>query len=163
MSICIRKAELNDYEEMERIALEDIERHYEALPNIFKLPKTCMDRACFEDLIHGGYPNFILLVASEENTLLGFLLGEIQELQETEDFKGRKLFYVRTIAVSASRKRQGVGSQLFQYIKNFSKEYNLSSIELDVFSFNTEAISFYEKIGMRILRQRMTLEPTYRS
>lgn len=158
MGVHIRAAEISDYEGIEKIAFEGIKKHSEALPQIFKLPETSIDKKVYEQLVTDKNSNYVILSACKDDEVVGFLLGEYQEVPESEDFIGRRYFYIRTLAVLETMKRRGIGSLLFNYIKSYCKEKGISNIELDVFDFNQEAIKFYEKYGMSALRTRMNLE-----
>jgi diamine N-acetyltransferase len=158
VGVHIRAAEIKDYEGIEKIAFEGIKKHFQALPQIFKFSETSIDKKVYEQLVTDKNSNFVILSACKDDEVVGFLLGECQEVHESEDFIGRRYFYIRTLAVLETMKRRGIGSLLFNYIKSYCKEKGITDIELDVFDFNQEAIKFYEKHGMGALRTRMNLK-----
>ena len=52
-----------------------------------------------------------------------------------------------TIAVSASHRNQGIGSQLMDTAESFAKSLGKRRMELEVFGKNTKAIGLYKKRG----------------
>jgi diamine N-acetyltransferase len=154
----IRTAEIKDYEGIEKIAFENVKKHFEVLPQLFKLSETTIDKKVYDQVVTDKNSNYVILCACKDNEVVGFLLGEYQEVPESEDFIGMRYFYIRTLAVLEAMKRRGIGSLLFDYVKSYCKEKGISVIELDVYDFNQEAIKFYEKHGMSVLRTRMNLE-----
>ena len=57
-----------------------------------------------------------------------------------------------------NHRRKGIAKKLFSYLTLKAKENNIDSIELNVWSFNTEAIKFYESMGMNIKNIRMEIK-----
>lgn len=62
--------------------------------------------------------------------------------------------YITNIAVTASARRQGVGSALVKALKELSKEKELSFISLEVRQSNTAAITLYDKLGFKTVGRR---------
>lgn len=52
--------------------------------------------------------------------------------------------------MDVNHRKNGIGKIFMQEMEKIAKENNCSSIELNVWTFNTEAIKFYEKFGMSI-------------
>ena len=55
-------------------------------------------------------------------------------------------------------RRQGVATELFEFIKEHAKSKGLDKIELDVWEFNDIALRFYESLGFRTYRRYMEFD-----
>ncbi len=47
-------------------------------------------------------------------------------------------------------KKKGIGKKLYNYLLDKAKKEGIDAIELNVWSFNSSAIKFYESLGMTI-------------
>ena len=52
-------------------------------------------------------------------------------------------------------RRQGVGRELMNFLRDDAKKKGFSSIELDMWTFNKSAEIFYESIGFHTFRKFM--------
>ena len=48
-----------------------------------------------------------------------------------------------------------IGTELYNYAKDFAREKNIKNIRLNVWNLNKKAIDFYQKNGMKILEYVM--------
>ena len=68
-----------------------------------------------------------------------------------------KFLYVDDFCVKSNHQNIGIGKLLFNYIINYAKLEEVSSIQLTVSEFNTNAIKFYEILGMSTRNRKMEL------
>ncbi len=61
--------------------------------------------------------------------------------------------YVRILAVDSNYRKQGVGKNLMNHVKDQAKKQKMSSVSLTVWSDNMNAIKFYEKQGFQEVKQ----------
>lgn len=66
---------------------------------------------------------------------------------------GKPGMYAIDMFVVKEARRQGVGKQLFDYLKNVAKKRNYGRIDWSVWEFNQEAAAFYEAIGAKELKE----------
>ena len=57
---------------------------------------------------------------------------------------------IARIASSGEQRRKGIGSLLFESLKQICKERNINKIMLDVREHNSAARSFYKKCGFTV-------------
>ena len=62
----------------------------------------------------------------------------------------RKILHIDAIGIDEKYRRNGVGTQLINYIIDLAKKEKCTDLQLSVNEENTEAIKLYEKIGMRV-------------
>lgn len=79
-------------------------------------------------------------------------------LQNHPFIKKRKWVQLDNIAVKSEYQNKKVGNLLVEKVKEWAKEKNINRIELTVYSFNTNTISFYEKKGFNEISKKMYLD-----
>jgi ribosomal protein S18 acetylase RimI-like enzyme len=72
--------------------------------------------------------------------------------------EGLKSIYIDMMCIIPKYQRQGIGTKLFSYIKNYAKSKNINRIDLDVWTVNSNAINFYKHIGFQEDVLKMKLE-----
>ena len=70
----------------------------------------------------------------------------------------QKICFIDDICVDKNYQKQVIGKELFKSIKDFAKDNECNEIELNVWEFNKNAISFYEHLGFKTSRRIMGLE-----
>ncbi|SNX52884.1 GNAT family N-acetyltransferase [Thermoanaerobacterium sp. RBIITD] len=70
----------------------------------------------------------------------------------------RKFVYIDDLCVSSTHRRKGVGRKLFRHIVDYVKKSAYDTLELTVWEFNSDAIKFYESLGMTTKNRRMELK-----
>ena len=72
--------------------------------------------------------------------------------------KNSKILLVEKIGVDKDYRRNGYGRILINEIKKKAKKENCNRIELTCWSFNKNAIKFYEKMGMKVQKSTMEMK-----
>ena len=67
--------------------------------------------------------------------------------------RGGDYLDIDEICVDKDHRRQGIASSIMKYIENYAKEIGIERIELNMWEFNEEARSFYEKSGFKTYRR----------
>jgi len=96
------------------------------------------------------HPNSHVKVFVAENTaeeICGFAL--IFKTYST--FKAKTNFYIEDLFVFPKFRNSGIGSTLFNYIKEYAEKLGAGKLEWYVNKANKEAIDFYQKIGAKVL------------
>ncbi|MGG2060041.1 GNAT family N-acetyltransferase [Priestia megaterium] len=96
---------------------------------------------------------FIFLLGENEGQHVGFAWLEIKQYSETMFKKTYKSIYVHQINIAEPYKNKGFGSSLMKEIYSIAREKEITTIELDYWSDNTIAESFYEKEGFVTYRK----------
>lgn len=63
----------------------------------------------------------------------------------------KKFSYVTLISTNKKYRQQGIGSNLIRNLLSISKYRGFKECRLEVYKSNTSAISFYKKLGFKIL------------
>lgn len=157
MNILIREGKIEDFEQMIELFEELDSYHRVRLPEIFKKgesigrPLSHIENMCKSH-------NSEIFVAESEGKLLG--LAEVIK-KRTIPYplkKDREWVVLDTIIVREEYREKGIGSMLFDTILDWTKEKGINRIEVNVYEFNQNAISFYEGLGFENFSRIMYLE-----
>ena len=70
-------------------------------------------------------------------------------------FQKRNYALIDDLAVKSNYRQQGIATMLMEEFEKLAKEKGATEIELNVWTFNQNAIDFYEKKGYEAFSQRM--------
>ena len=96
-----------------------------------------------------------LVVCEREGKIRGFAM--LKHVQRPENLYRKPVCYldVDEFGVDAACHRQGVGSELMDWIKAYARENGYNRVELNMWSFNEGALAFYEHEGFGTYRRYM--------
>ncbi len=146
ITIQIRLATVQDYAGIARISYESQEIHAQGAPTIFRsdTPGFFEDylRHLIEDESSGVY------VAEDDRRIVGYIFLHVRQQVFLDFFHPQTVAIISDIAVLASMRRKGVGQLLFDTSLQWARERHADRLELNVWEFNMEARTFYERNGM---------------
>lgn len=93
--------------------------------------------------------SYVVFIAHVDEKVVGVCEAEIKHLGDGQNTKVRDILFIDYIAVDKDYRGCKLGTKLLDEIKSFAKENRISSVELNVWGFNTGAIEFYEKNEMK--------------
>ncbi len=152
--IKIRYAVDSDKDSIIELLKEVLEVHSLIRPDIFKSGTTKYTKDEVENIINDK--NRITLVALEDDTIVGYIMGIIKKTNN-HTMHNFSYLYIDDICVNEKERGKGIGTMLFEYIKNISKELGLYEITLNVWEGNDKAKEFYKKLGLKIKEIEMEL------
>lgn len=93
--------------------------------------------------------NGICYLAIENNKAIGLIMGTIHTYDEYDylDYKFFKRGIIIELIVTSKLRSKGVGQVLMNKMKKYLKFNNCEYVLVDVFAYNENAISFYNKKG----------------
>ena len=148
----IREMNLNDYEDVRILVKQIHELHLSNRPDIYNDGES-FPKEYFKKVLNDA--NNLNYVYVENKKIVGALNASLQHTNPLPIIKPRTYYFIENIVVDKNHRRKGIAKKLFSYLTLKAKENNIDSIELNVWSFNTEAIKFYESMGMNIKNIRM--------
>jgi len=154
MKTNIRKASAEDYESLCTLFDELDVLHRDNLPHIFKKPDGPVREL---DYFLGltSDENIGLFVAETEGIVVGFVHAIIKDSPDIPIFVPRYFTVVDNIVVKPGFQNHGIGELLMDKMQEWSIAKGATSIELNVYEFNSSAISFYEKCGYKTFSRKM--------
>lgn len=151
----IRNASDTDLEAIIALSTFAQRQHAEALPGLFKAPtESQRTRDAFRDFLTD--PNGLMLLA-EEAQPAGYLWAQFQTRPDGWTRFGLRLLYIQHMAVAPQFRRKGVGALLLSRAVDIARRKGIKRVELDVWSFNSEAKCFYAKHGFEVFSEKMAI------
>lgn len=96
-----------------------------------------------------------VIVAIREGEVCGFACVDYVEKRESPYNLARRFYHINEFGVDEKYRRQGVATELFDFIKKESNAMDFDKIELDMWEFNHGALKFYESVGFKTFRRFM--------
>ncbi len=155
MSVTIRPAVKEDHPAIVTIGFETQEIHAEAYPAIFRQGVSGIPIEYFTRMIEGE--SSTVLVAEYEQDVIGYVFLNIQDTPPYSYLVPRRVAEISDIAVLRAHKSKGIGHQMFAASIEWAKTREATSLELQVWEFNKNAIDFYERLGMVPINRTMLL------
>lgn len=152
----VRFAEEKDLERINELRKQVNDVHVHGRPDLFK-PGFCKE---MRDLVYDmwGDENKNIIVSERDGVICGMVCVEYAVKPESPYNLERKIYHIQEVAVDEKFRRQGVGTELFEFIKRDAEERGFPKIEVDVWEFNESAAKFYEAVGFRVFRRFLECE-----
>ena len=141
-NIVISKLEMEDVKEAAKLVASLADYTLDKRPDIF-IPNYENWESNLRERIESS--DYHMIVAKEDNNIVGTCVAEIKHLGDDEVTKRRDILFIEYIIVKDEYKRLGIGTAMLNHMKQFVKTNNISSLELTVWGYNTGAIEFYNK------------------
>ena len=152
----IRKAVKEDAPRIHKLLCDIARLHTEGNPDVFEGKSAKYDVTDVEKMISDG--SSIILSALEEGNVIGYLICK-ENITEADGLRRyRRTLYIDDLCVDENARGIGAGKALFNEAKKLAFELGCSALDLNVWSFNKNAIAFYEKMGMTDVRRHMEMK-----
>ena len=99
--------------------------------------------------------NKLLIVAEENNQIIGYLYGIIKPIDDTYKYIIAKL---DALYVDNNYRNKGIAAALIEYFKKWAISKNAHKIEVKVWSNNIKAKSLYEKSNFKTTSETLTID-----
>ncbi len=136
----IRKATADDIKQTAEIYKELHEHHIQIRPDFYRSPDTDFYRNQLAEQLD------YVFVIEDGGVIQGYAILFV-DLRDDCIHIARKRCYVDQFAVKKEFRRQGIGSKLMQFIREYALENDCTAIELGVWYENYDAVDFYSKNG----------------
>jgi ribosomal protein S18 acetylase RimI-like enzyme len=154
LSLKIRKAEPGDFSQLLALFEQGDQLHRESLPEIFRKPEgKPREKDYFEDLLQ--QPEVGFFIAQEENQIVGFVHAVIKASPALAIFVTRRFVVVDAIVVRTDFQGMGIGRKLMETVHEWAIDRGVETVELNVYEFNKDAVSFYRRLGYETLSRKM--------
>ncbi len=151
----VRIADISDLERLTMLFTELHRRHVEIKPETFIMPeREWFSQRLSEILSDSGQT----VMVYDSGGINAYAIVRIIDVN-TEEKRPRRVCYIDCFAVSESSRRRGIGTELLGAVKAFGRENGCTSVQLGVSACNTDAVRFYEKMGLapRTIQMEMRL------
>lgn len=152
----IRNATLADLETVVALNAFVQQQHADALPGLFRPPsESSADKAAFQGFLSD--PAALMLLAEDPGPA-GYLWAQFQDRPASWARQASRLLYIQHMAVAPSFRQKGIGSRLLARAIEIARREGIQRVELDVWSFNSEARRFYASHHFAVFNERMALD-----
>ncbi len=143
MKLRIREATEADFPAIHELMRQVHQLHLESRPDIYRDidPLT-------EEYYHTMLSDSIVLLALDGEKTAGFCVFQIRPTFANPLLIPHKVAFMDDLCVHKDYRRKGIGKQLFEAACQMAKEDGAETLELMVWSFNQNAVRFYEELGM---------------
>ena len=148
----IKKATIEDIPQIENLLYQVHQIHANVRPDLFKQYLKKYTSEELNSIINNQ--NTPIFVYKENNEILAYAFI-IYKKETSNSLVNIKTMYVDDFCVDEKHKHKGIGTILFNYIKDVAKQENCYNITLNVYSFNEAAKQFYIKQKMNELKTYM--------
>ncbi len=153
MDITIREINAGDYEAFDALMKQVHGFHVSYRPDMYKAAAHPYGRMEFEAMLLSD--NAIALIAESGEEAVGISVVFLSGNPYNPVMVARPVAYMEDLCVRSDCLRQGVGKKLFEYSEKEAKVKGAQRLDLMVWSFNKDAIAFYEEMGMTEQRRFM--------
>jgi len=148
MNIIIRKYNETDYNNVIRLYFQIDNQHYKILPDEFREPtRINRDKAYFE--VFNNSEDSELIVAEKNNLIVGLIEVYIKR-NSTIVSNPAKIGYIYAIVVDEKHRNKGIGKSLLSNALEWLKLNDIKKVDLRVYDFNHDALSFFKSNGFNI-------------
>ncbi len=127
--------------------------HVELHPEMFKpFDQTEMEKA-LEVLLSDA--DCYCYIAKQNGVAIGYALFMIREAKENAFHYAIKTLYIDQISVLPKYQKTGAGKLLMKQAELVARENDISKIELDHWSANIVAASFFRNNGYKLYKERL--------
>lgn len=99
--------------------------------------------------------NSDVIVVLRDNEICGYACVDYVDRPESPYNLARRFYHINEFGVDEKYRRQGVATELFDFIKKEATSKNFDKVELDMWEFNDGALKFYESVGFITYRRFM--------
>ncbi len=150
----IRKAEEKDIPQIMELLGQVLQIHADIRPDIF-IPGTTKYTICELTELLKSEEKPIYVAVNEEDVCLGYAFCQLKEQPFSNNMVQFKSFFVDDLCVDKRARGQHIGESLFEYVKQEAKKLGCYEVTLNVWTGNTSAEKFYEKMGMETKERQM--------
>ena len=150
----IRKAEEKDIPRITELLEQVLQIHADIRPDIFIPGTTKYTVDELKELLKNEEKP-IYVAVNEADICVGYAFCQLQEQPFSKNMVPFKSLFIDDLCVDQQARGQHIGESLFEYVKSEAKFMGCYEVTLNVWSGNTSAERFYEKMGMKTKERQM--------
>lgn len=150
----IRFAKKEDTPAILRLLQQVGQVHHLGRPDIFRAGAQKYGASQVLDLL--DKPGTAIFVAAEGDEVLGYCFCMLKKHEKDPVIADYTELYIDDICIDEEKRGQHIGKSLYEAACRYAKESRCYNVTLNVWSFNENALRFYESCGMK--PQRIFME-----
>ncbi|MBR3082228.1 MAG: GNAT family N-acetyltransferase [Clostridiales bacterium] len=153
----VRRAVTKDIPEIARLLYQVNNVHADIRPDLFVHDKRKYTDEEIKAIIKSDEtPVFVCYEDVNSETLLGYCFS-VFEQKHGHSLQPVKTLYLDDICVDEKARGRHVGTEIFNYVKEFAKKSGCYDMTLNVWEGNDSAKAFYEAMGFKVLKYGMEI------
>lgn len=152
--INIRKAKKEDIPRLLELLTQVDMVHHKGRPDLFKGGVTKYTKEQLEDILEKEDVKVFVCEDHPGNVVAHAFCVE-ETIRDSQVLTDVKTLYIDDICIDESSRGQGIGREMYRFIKEYAGAENFYRITLNVYCFNQDAVKFYEAMGMKALKVGM--------
>lgn len=149
----IRRARKDDIAKITDLLIQVHRVHSQGRPDIFRSGSKKYTADELDTIISdGARPIF---VADEAGEVLGYAFCILEEIKNDRSLTDRRTLYIDDLCVDEGRRGEHIGEALYKFVLEEAKRQSCYHVTLNVWSLNSGAMRFYEKMGLVPLKTTM--------
>ena len=157
MNTIMRNAKFSDFNDVNNLMLELHNLHVKNRNDVFKATDSPMKEEYFKDLLNNQDVKLFVIENLENSEIVGYSNLKLMNTPNIDIVVKSKYIYIDDFCIKQAYKRKGIGKKLFNFILEYAKQQCVDSVQLNVWSFNEDAIEFYNFMGMKERNVRMEM------
>lgn len=146
--LAIRRACEGDIPTINKLLYEVHKVHSDLRPDLFKPgAKKYTDDELKKILADEQTPVFVAL---KSEVVLGYAFCIHQQHINDNNLTDIKTLYIDDLCVDEEARGAHIGRALYEYVLDYAKKQGCYNLTLNVWSGNTSAMKFYEKVGLKV-------------
>jgi len=154
MNLKIREANSKDYTEVCKLTIDVYKLHLKNRQDVYLDIENPLEKNYFYDLLNSSDTKLFVVESDDTKELVAYSIIQIMSMKNPI-YIPKKFVYIDDFCVKSNFKRIGIGRLLFSHIVDYVKSEKFTSLQLNVWEFNEDAIKFYETMGMSKRNRRM--------
>ncbi len=150
----IRKAAARDADRIIELLQQVLEVHAAIRPDIFISGTTKYTKNELEEILSDASKP-IFVAVDDNDKVLGYAFCQFKEQPFSNNMVQFKSLFIDDLCVDSVCRGQHIGESLFDYVKAEAKKQGCYEVTLNVWTGNTGAEHFYEKMGMKTKERTM--------
>lgn len=149
----IRRAQKEDADRILELLVQVNNVHSKNRPDLFLWDKTKYTRDELLVLFEDEQKPVFVAVDGEE--IVGYAFCVFVSHVKDNNFPDIVTLYIDDICIDENARGKHVGTEIYEFVKEFARESGCYNITLNVWDKNEPAIAFYEKCGFHIQKYGM--------
>lgn len=150
----IRRAKTQDIPRIIELLEQVLAIHAAIRPDIFIPGTTKYTKDELEAMLKDE-TRPVYVAADEDDRCLGYAFCQLRKQPFSNNMVPFTSLFIDDLCVDQSVRGQHIGENLFEYVKSEAKKMGCYEVTLNVWTGNTSAEKFYEKMGMKTKERQM--------
>ncbi len=144
----IRRAKEQDIPRIDDLLLQVLTVHHDIRPDLFKADcRKYNDREILALIEDDLRPVFVY--EDDDGVVQGYAFCVLEQHPGNNILTDIKTLYIDDLCVDEGRRGEGIGRQLYEYVKQYAKNQGCYNLTLNMWEGNDDAIRFYRNLGLK--------------